>query len=338
MRVAVDAMGGDNAPHAIVEGCLEAVREYPHLVEVILVGDRDAIRRELDRKGAPSDKVRIEHASQVVEMGESPALALRRKRDSSIARAVDLVREGRAAAIVSAGNTGAAVAATKIKLRTLAAVERPAIATVLPSPSGGFVLVDAGANIDCKPDHLLQFAVMGNIYARDILRRPSPRVALLSIGEEQAKGNELTREAFHMLERAPVHFVGNVEGRQLFRESLDVVVCDGFVGNVVLKTGESVAAAFQTWLRRELTANPLRALGALMSRGAYRSIARTADYAEYGGAPLLGVRGACIIAHGASSPKAIRNAVRVALEFESQHVTERIDEEVEQAYVAVRSQ
>ena len=337
MRVAVDAMGGDNAPRAVVDGCVQAVARYPQLEEMILVGDETALQAELDRLGGRPDKVRIVHASQVVGMGESPAHALRRKRDSSIARAVDLVRDGEARAIVSAGNTGAAVAATKIKLRTLAAVERPAIATVLPSPRGGFVLIDAGANIDCKPDHLLQFAVMGNIYAREILHRPAPRVGLLSIGEEEAKGNELTREAFRMLERAAINFVGNVEGRRLFSEPPDVVVCDGFVGNVVLKTSESVATALQTWLKTELTTNPLRMLGALLSRGAYKSIARTSDYAEYGGAPLLGVNGACIIAHGASSPMAIRNAVRVAIEFESHHVSDRINEEVEQAYAAVRS-
>ncbi len=337
MRVAVDAMGGDYAPEAVVSGSVEAVRKYDGIRELILVGDAERVRAELSRHEHPAERVRVVHASQKVEMGESPTLALRRKKDSSIARAVDLVKKGEAEAVVSAGNTGAVVVATKIKLRTLEQVLRPAIGTFLPSPQGGFLLIDAGANIDCKADHLFQFAVMGSIFVHEVIGRPDPKIGLLSIGEEEAKGNDLTRGTFAMLERAPLNFVGNVEGRDLFERNVDVVVCDGFVGNVVLKTSESVASAMQRWLREELTRNPVRMLGAALARGAFRSIARRGDYAEYGGAPLLGIRGTCIIAHGSSSPKAICNAIHAALRYESHEVNRRISEELERAYAALRS-
>jgi phosphate acyltransferase len=327
MRIAVDAMGGDHAPQAIVEGAILAAREYPK-IEVILVGDKFRISALLNHVEKLPKSISIQHASEVIEMGESPLLGLRKKKDSSIAVAVQLVKEGRADAVVSAGNTGAVVTATKLKLRFLEGIERPAIGTVFRHNKGVSLLLDAGANIDCIPRHLFEFAIMGSDYAKEILGYPKPRVGLLSIGEEASKGNELTKEVFSMLEKTNLNFIGNVEGRDLLTGAADVIICDGFVGNVVLKVGESVAVYFKELMKKEFTSNPIRKLGALLLTGAFRSIARKADYAEYGGAPLIGVRGTCIICHGRSNPKAIKNAIRVASEVVSHHVNQHIVESI----------
>lgn len=315
MRIAVDAMGGDHAPQAVVEGVVHAAREKPAGPGLILVGDEPRIKEELSRLGALHlPNVSIVHSSQIIEMHETPVLAIRRKKDSSIVRCASLVKEGNADAFVSAGNTGAAVAATKIKWRGLPGVERPAIAVVMPSPHGVFVVLDAGATPDCKPIHLLQFAVMGEVYARYILDIKNPKVGLLSLGEEETKGTELTREAFRLLQNAgkKINFIGNIEGNDLFTDKVDVIVCDGFMGNVILKVCESLGGAFQYIIKEEVMKDFWAKLGALLIKRTFKKIAKKVHYAEYGGAPLLGVNGTCIISHGRSSPKAIKNAIGVA--------------------------
>ena len=313
MRIAVDAMGGDHAPREIVLGAVEAASSLDSLSQIFLVGDEERIRAELPGGQIP-DRIEIRHASEVVGMNETPAQAVRRKKDSSIGRAVDMVKSGDADAVVSAGNTGAVVVAATLKLRTLEGVERPAIATVMPTPNRDLVLLDAGANTDCDANLLLQFAVMGSVYADVILGQHSPSVGLVSIGGEESKGNEITKEAFKMLTDSPLNFRGNVEGHDIFEGEMDVAVCDGFVGNIILKTSESVAHAFGTWLKREFRKTPVRMLGAGLLVGAVKSMKRRMDPEAYGGAPLLGVNGVCIITHGGSSATAIRNAIRVATE------------------------
>ena len=324
MRIAVDAMGGDHAPGEIVAGAVSAAQELPGLERIFLVGDKTAIEAELAKHSSVPDRIDIHHASEVVGMDEPPALAVRKKKDSSIGRAVDLVKKGEADAVVSAGNTGAAVVASTLKLRTLEGIERPAIAAILPTQDKPFVLIDAGANIDCNATLLTQFAVMGSLYSRVILGQPNPSVGLLSIGGEDLKGNEITKEAFRLLTNTPLNFAGNVEGRDLFEGTTDVAVCDGFVGNVVLKTSESVATAVGHWMKQEFTSNPIRLLGSSLLRGAFKSMKRRMDPESYGGAPLLGVNGVCIITHGASSSRAIFHAIRVASESVHNHLNEMI--------------
>ncbi|MEK7367043.1 MAG: phosphate acyltransferase PlsX [candidate division NC10 bacterium] len=309
--VALDAMGGDAGPAVNVEGAVAAARELG--LGVILVGVQEEIRRHLDRHDLRGLPIKVRHASEVVEMGDSPSTALRKKKDSSIRVAVDLVRSGDADAVVSAGNTGAVMAITLVVLGPLAGVERPAIAAALPTLAGHAILLDVGANVDCKPRHLVQFAIMGNVYARQVLGKARPRVGLLSIGEEETKGNELTKEAFRALEEEPgIEFIGNVEGVDVFKGHADVVVCDGFTGNVALKIGESVAETIMALVREEVTADLRSRAGALLLKPAFRRLQRRLDYSEVGGAPLLGVNGITIISHGRSSAKAIRNALRVA--------------------------
>ena len=327
MRIAVDAMGGDFAPKEIVAGAVKAARELKDLTSLVLVGQEEVIRQELKAYEPIPKKLLIRHASEVVGMEETPALAIRKKKDNSISRMMDMINAGEVDAAVSAGNTGAMVVAATLKLRTLEGIQRPAIATVMPTMGRPIVLIDAGANTDCSPELLAEFAVMGSVYAREILGQPSPVVGLMSIGGEDSKGNEITKEAFRLLSAAPVNFRGNVEGHDLFRGETDVVVCDGFVGNVVLKTSESVAHAIGSWLKKEFKANPVRILGALLLRGALKTIKKRMDPEMFGGAPLLGVNGVCIITHGSSSRTAIYHAVRVACESVGHHVNDRIIEE-----------
>lgn len=327
MRVAVDAMGGDFAPREVVQGTLDAARLVPSVSQILLVGDEQRIRQEIGAQPIP-DKIKIIHASEAIGMDETPALAVRRKRDSSINRAIDLVKHGEADAMVSAGNTGAVVVSATLKLRTLEGVARPAIATVMPTQGRPLVLLDAGANTDCEPVLLLQFGIMGSVYAELMLGQSKPVVGLVSIGGEDIKGNEITKGAFKLLEESPLHFRGNVEGHDLFRGETDVAVCDGFVGNIILKTSESVAHAITHWLKREFKRNPLRMLGALLLSGALKSMKQRMDPELYGGAPLLGVNGTCIISHGASSALAIRHAIRVASESVHHHLNETIVERI----------
>ncbi len=330
MRIAVDAMGGDFAPAEIVKGTVEAARRFPHIDRIYLVGDEPAIRKELDAFSAAPACIEMVHATEVVEMGEAPAAAIRKKKDSSIGRAVDLVKAGQADAVFSAGNTGAAVAASTLKLRTLEGVDRPAIAVVIPSMTGPSVLLDAGGNTDCAPEWLCQFAVMGLAYSRSILKKENPTVGLLNIGGEESKGNEATKQAYRMLDRSNLNFKGNVESQDLFDGNVDVVVTDGFVGNVVLKTSESVARSIGRWLKEELTRNPLRLAGALMLRKGIHSIKERSDPETHGGAPLLGVNGVCIIGHGSSSAVAVCNAIRVSVEWVRQNINQDIEAQVKQ--------
>ncbi len=328
MRIAVDAMGGDHAPREVVAGAVQAARELSTVTDIYLVGDEASVKAELALCGSIPSNIHIRHASQVVEMGEAPALAIRRKRDSSIGRAVEMVKAGEADAVMSAGNTGAVVAAATLKLRTLAGVDRPAIAAIMPTRGNPLVLVDAGANLDCDPALLRQFAVMGSVYSRVILGRKRPVVGLLSIGGEDIKGNEITKETFSMLQNSPLNFIGNVEGHDLFAGEMDVVVTDGFVGNIVLKTSESVAHAFGHWMKEEFKKSWIRLLGCVFLRGALLSMKARLDPESYGGAPLLGVNGVCIITHGSSSKRAIYHAIRVAGESVHHHLNQEIETEI----------
>lgn len=330
LPIAVDAMGGDTAPRSIVEGVGEAIDSLPRLERLILVGNEAVLKRELSRIGKLGHpKVEIEHTDQVIEMHDPPASSVRSKKRSSIAVCADLVKQGRACNLVSAGNTGASVACSVLKIRTLKGVERPGIATVFPAPTGTFLLIDAGANVDCKPKHLVHYGVMGEIYAREILGVPEPRVGLLNVGNEEGKGNELAKEVHQVLSRLRgMNYIGNIEGHDLFKHGADVVVCDGFVGNIVLKVCESLARAFGVYLQGLLKKNPVRFTGAMLAQGAFKELKELTDSDQYGGAPLLGLNAVCIIAHGASSPWAIRNAIRVAEESVEHHLTDTIVERI----------
>lgn len=327
MKIAVDGMGGDYAPEAIVEGAVLAAQQYN--AEIILVGDETRLAREVDRLQARKLPIVICHASEVVHMDEAPGMALRRKRFSSIRVAIELVRNGEAQAVVSAGNTGAALAAATMILKPLRGIDRPAIATLLPTQKGFTILIDAGANVDCKSTQLLQFGIMGNVFAKCLFDRPSPAVGLLAIGEEDTKGNDVTREAFLMLKQSHLNFIGNVEGKYFFRGIADVVVCDGFIGNIALKMCEGLAEMYGQSLKAGLTKTLWRRLAAMLLRPALNEIRQRVDASEYGGAPLLGVNGTCIIAHGSSTPKAIKNAIHMAKRFVEEQVTERIQEDIE---------
>ena len=322
MKIAVDAMGGDHGPAVVVEGAVMAARELG--ISVVLVGDKAVIEQELSRLRAHALAVEVRHASQVVTMAETPSHALRRKRDSSLRVAAELVRDRDANAFVSAGNTGAAMAISMFVIGVLPGVDRPAIAAVLPSLRGYTVLLDVGANVGPKPWHLLQFAIMGNAFARDILGVDTPRVGLLSIGEEEGKGNDLTREAYEQLKTSSLNFVGNVEGRDIYNGSCDVIVTDGFTGNVALKISESLAEMLGAMIKEELTRDVRSKLGAALAMPAFGRFRKRVDYPEMGGAPLLGIDGGAIICHGSSPAKAIKNAVRVAGEWAKAGLNEHI--------------
>ena len=324
MRIALDGMGGDFAPKNNVEGAVLALKEYPHIEKLFLVGDAMAVGAELKRIGYQDQRLEVFHASEVVDMHESAAKAIRQKKDSSISRSIDLIKNGSAQAVISAGHTGAALAASVLKLRTLKGIERPAVACLLPTEVGVFVLIDAGANPDSSPENLLQFGIMGSVFSEQVLGNKRPKVALLSIGEEDVKGNDITKDAFKLLKASSLNFQGNIEGRDLYENPADVVVCDGFTGNVVLKTSESIAYAIFGWLKRELSRGLVRKLGASLARGAFRDIYKKTNAEEYGGMPLLGVNGVCIIAHGSSSPVAIKNAIRAAAESVKQDLNPHI--------------
>jgi len=327
ITIAVDAMGGDHAPRPEVEGSVLAAQEYG--VRVTLVGQPDVIRAELARHSRPSVAIDIVPATEVITMEDHPAQAFRRKKDSSVHVGQRLVKNDQADAFVSAGNTGAVMTAAKFILGTLPSVDRAALAAPFPNAKGGVsVLLDVGANVDSKPEHLLQFAVMGEIYYRATFGNRKPRVGLLSIGEEEIKGNELTRAVYDRLKHLPVHFVGNVEGSDLFSGKVDVLVCDGFVGNIALKICEGLAMEIIKFLRKTYKTSLASQVGYLLSKGAFKGIKRTMDYSEYGGAPLLGVRGVCVISHGKSNANAMKNAIRVAAGLARASVNEKIEQEL----------
>jgi glycerol-3-phosphate acyltransferase PlsX len=328
MKIAVDAMGGDNAPRAIVAGAVQAAQDFR--VGIILVGVEQVVREELDKyTRAKALPIEIRNATEVVDMLDSPATVFRRKKDSSIRVANELVKSGEAAAVFSAGHTGAAMSTSLFVLGRVEGVERPAIATFMPTVKGTSIVLDVGANVDCKPNHLLQFAIMGEVYAKYLLKNPNPRVGLLSIGEEETKGNELTKEAFKLLTETSLNFIGNVEGRDVMFGSADVVVCDGFIGNVVLKVSEAVAEAVGLFLKDGIEKSLSSKLGYLLMRPAFRSLKQKVDYAEYGGAPLVGINGISIISHGRSSGMAVRNAIRVAADLAASEVNKHIREDIE---------
>lgn len=321
-------MGSDRAPKPEIEGAILAARH--HHVQVLLVGREDVLRQELAHHSqAARLPIEIVHASEVITMEDKAAQALRAKRDSSMRVGIRLVHDGRADGFVTAGNTGAAMATAKIILGTLPGVDRPALAAVFPTAAGtAAILVDVGANVDCKPNNLEQFAIMGEIYFRSIFGTRRPRVGLLSNGEEESKGNDLTRDAYKLLKQLPINFVGNVEGRDLYNGQVDVIVCDGFVGNVALKISEGVVELVREALKDSLRATITRQVGFLLSRKAFVEFKKRVDYTEYGGAPLLGLKGVCIVSHGSSNANAIKNAVRVASEFAQHQINAKIEQEL----------
>jgi len=325
--IALDAVGADNAPEPEIRGAILACKQLP--VRVHLVGPERELRDQLDDLLDDEDlPIVIHHAAERIGMEEKAAQAVRTKRDSSMRVGLKLVREGKCAGFVTAGNTGAAMATAKMVLGALPGVDRPALATPMPAATGSpCVLLDVGANVDCKATNLEQFAVMGEMYARTVLKIDTPRVGLLSIGEEETKGNDLTREAFPLLKALPINFIGNVEGRDIFSGLADVIVCDGFIGNVALKTSEGVGRFVRDVLRDSLTQTVTAKVGALLARQAFNDFRRRLDYREYGGAPLLGVRGICIIGHGSSNDRAIYNGIRVAYEFAKGGTVGRIEQE-----------
>ena len=331
MRIVVDVMGGDHGCKVVVDGARQALQHNRSIAALFLVGDETEIRRSLRELGCRDDRVTVVHASEVLTMEDKPVLGLRRKKDCSILRAVELIKDGKADALVSPGNTGGVVAASTIRLRPLPGVERPGIAAVIPAPENEFVLLDAGANVDGRPLHLAQYAVMGSVLSREILGYEKPRVGILSVGTEDVKGNDLTLEALRLCRQLDLNFLGNVEGHDLFSNRVDVVVCDGFVGNIVLKTCESLANGIFAWLKRELTATTLRKAGALLAKGAFRTIKRRVDPDTYGGAPLLGLNGTVMIAHGSAGPRAIMNAIHMASRAVHNHINQIMASEIQQA-------
>ena len=331
MRIAVDVMGGDHGCGVVIEGARLALENNKKISALYLVGDQAAIHAALPERGFRDHRVKVIHAAEVITMEDKPVTALRKKRDSSIVRASELVHDGKADALISLGNTGGIFAAATFKVGRVAGVDRGCIATVIPRQGNEFVLLDAGANIECKPLHLAQFAVMGSVYSREVLGRAKPRVGVLSIGTEDSKGNELTLEAFRLCKLLDLNFIGNVEGHDLFKDHVDVVVCDGFVGNIVLKTCESLALAMFSMLKRELTQNTKRQIGAYLAKEAFRTIRRRMDPEVYGGAPLLGFKGAVFKAHASAREKAVASAVRVAIEAVQHQVNETIIKEIARA-------
>ena len=326
MRIAIDAMGGDFAPRAAIDGALVAARRLG--AALLLVGREDVIRAELARHpDAESLDLQIRHAPDVVEMAESPAVALRRKPQASIRVAAEAVARGDAAAVFSAGNTGAAVVATHTTFGMLPGVDRPALAATIPTRLSSAVLLDSGATVDCRAQHLLQFAWLGSMFARVVLDVAEPRVGLLSIGEEEGKGNDLTRDAHRLLRESRLRFIGNLDARGVYSGAADVIVCDGFTGNVALKVSESLVEALEGQLREALSSTLASRVGFLLSRRAFARLRRRLDYSEYGGAPLLGVAGVCVIGHGRSGAKAVRNAIALTHRFASVPFLDRMKEE-----------
>jgi len=330
MRVAVDAMGGDNAPVVEVEGAVSAAKEFG--IPVTLVGDTERLRHELAKYDIKGLDILLQHASEVVEMHDSASDAVRKKKDSSIRVAFELVKQGVAEAVVSAGNSGATMAAGMFVLKRLRGIERPAIAQIFPTLKGTTLVLDVGGNVDCKPLHLVQFAIMGEVYARYAMGVEKPTIGLLSNGEEESKGNELTRETHAILKDISLDYVGYVEGRDIFSGTVDVIVCDGFVGNVVLKLSEGLAEAVGKMLKDEIKQSFLSKIGYLLSQKAFNNFKKKVDYSEYGGAPLLGIDGVGMICHGGSNVKAIKNAIRFAYEYAQKRINQRMAEKLEENY------
>ncbi len=336
MRVAVDAMGGDNAPVIEVEGAVAAVREFG--IPVTLVGDAERLSHELAKHDSKKLDIAIHHASEVVGMHDSASDAIRKKKDSSIRVAFELVKNGEAQAVVSAGNSGATMAAGMFVLKRLQGIDRPAIAQIFPTLRGKTLVLDVGGNVDCKPVHLVQFAIMGEVYTRNVMGIAQPRIGLLSNGEEESKGNDLTRETNTYLKKIALDYTGYVEGRDIFNGVVDVVVCDGFVGNVVLKLSEGLVEAAVTMLKDEITQSFLSKIGYLLARNAFKNFRKKVDYAEYGGAPLLGINGVGMICHGGSNTKAIKNAIRFAHDYAQKGVNQKMAVKLQENFAVYKQQ
>jgi glycerol-3-phosphate acyltransferase PlsX len=328
MRIVVDVMGGDHGPEVLIDGVRLALEDNSKISELFLVGRQGEIHAAMENTGCHDRRIRVVNASEVLEMDDKPVEGLRRKKDCSILRAVDIVKDGKADAIISTGNTGGIVAASTIRLRPIAGIDRPSIATVIPAPENEFVLIDSGASVECKPHHLLHFAVMGKIYSQQVLGYKNPRVGILSNGTETNKGTELTQEAYKLCKLANFNFIGYVEGYDLFHNRVDVVVCDGFIGNIVLKTIESFARGLVGWLKDELSKNPKRMLGAMLASNALRTIKRRMDPDGPGGAPLLGLNGTVMKVHGSAKAKAMTNAIRVTSEAVAHQINQSIRDEI----------
>ncbi|MHB8843104.1 MAG: phosphate acyltransferase PlsX [Candidatus Aquicultor sp.] len=322
MKIAIDAMGGDYAPAAVVNGAVLAVKELG--IPLILVGSQDLIAKELNGLIYNPDLITVRHCTQVAGMGESPIDVIRRKKDASIRVALELVKNGEADGVVSAGNSGATMALGVVVLGKLPGVERPALGAILPSHSSSTLVIDVGANVDCTASQLVQFAIMAEPLARYIMKRPKPRVGIMSIGEEESKGNDLVRQTAEILKKTPLNFIGNVEGGDIFSGKVDVIVCDGFVGNVCLKLSESLAETVKVMLKEEISSSLGSKIGFLFLKSAFKRFSKRVDYAEYGGVPLLGVDGVVVVGHGASNPKAIMNAIRVASQAVENRMTEHV--------------
>jgi glycerol-3-phosphate acyltransferase PlsX len=327
MKIVIDAMGADQAPGVEVEGAIQAIKEFGY--DLILVGDQERVEAELKKHKFRSDKLSVVHASEVIEMHEPAAISVRRKRDSSIVVGMDLLKKGKADAFISAGNTGAVVCAATLSLRLLPGIERPGIAICIPVLTGTSLIMDVGANIDPKPMHMLQNGIMADAYCKYILKKDNPTIGLLNVGEEESKGTDFIKESHTLLSESKLNFIGNIEGRDIYSGKADVVLCDGFVGNVILKVSESVVDTIVQLLKREIKVNIIATIGAALASSAFNELKKKLDYSEYGGAPLLGVDGRCIISHGSSTAKAIKNAVKFAGESIKQDVNKHIIEELE---------
>ncbi len=327
MKIVLDAMGGDYAPQVTVEGGVVAARELG--LEVVLAGREEAIRQELEKHDTSGLSLPIIHASQVIEMADKPAQAVKAKKDSSMVVGMDLVKKGEAQAFVSAGNSGGVMVAALFRLDRMKGIQRPALSAILPTPQEPICILDVGANADCKPPYLLQFAIMGSVYMERVLGVEKPRVGIISTGEEEGKGSQLVLEAYELLQRSGLDFIGNVEGKDVFSGLADVVVTDGFTGNVIVKVAEGVASLFAGIIEEEIKRSPLTTLGGLLAKPAFKRVKSHLDYSEYGGAPLLGVNGVVIVGHGRSNSKAIKNALRMAKQTVEGGMIEAIKEEIE---------
>lgn len=327
VRIAVDGMGGDYAPGVVVEGACRASGDFN--AEIVLVGKEEALKRELNKHTVMGGRIFIHHASETVDMDDSPVVALKKKKDSSVQVCMDLLKRGEVNAVVTAGNTGAAVASGTLTLGLLPGVKRPGIAITLPTLKGLSLIMDVGANIDPKPEHLFQYAIMAEIYYRYLCKKKKPSVSLLNIGEEETKGTEVLKETYKMLREADLNFIGNVEGRDIFAGKSDCIICDGFVGNVLLKTVESIADTTREIVERSIRNSVLAKIGALLLKSSFVQIKKDIDYSEAGGAPLLGVNGVVIISHGGSNAKAIRNAIKIAINTHENDVNGQITKDLE---------
>lgn len=323
MRIAVDAMGGDNAPASIVQGAVQAARDFNY--EIILVGDESRIKKELEKYDVGSLPVTVKHATEVISEKESPIVAFRQKKDASVVVCARLIKEGKAEAMVSAGNSGATMASALATLRRLPGISRPAIAIVMPTLRGMCVILDVGANVDCKPSNLVQFAVMGEIYMKYVMGRENPTVGLLNIGKEENKGNELAINTYKLLKESDINFIGNVEGGDVPRGKADVIVCDGFAGNVILKLSEGVSSVIIQWIKEGIVKRPVLLIFKLLLKQLFAGLKEKINYDEYGGAPLLGINGACVVCHGVSNAKAMRNSIKVAAKFVEEKVNDNIE-------------